>query len=231
MNTYSPIRSSPLTLSSSVESQVYSLFAFAMGITALGIYIGMQYANVLLTSGIFFLLFIAEFALILTSRWWMDKSPFNYLLFGLFPLLSGITVVPFLLYVLEAYTNGGSILLNAFLSTAFMAGAAAVVARSGMWNLGTLGRALFFSLLGLVILGLIQLFVPALQTSQMEILLSGAGVIIFAGFTAYDIQRIQQQSKAGANPFLMALSLYLDIFNLFMYVVRFMLAVSGNRRN
>ena len=42
---------------------------------------------------------------------------------------------------------------------------------------------------------------------------------------AYDIQRIQHLSRLGASPFLMALSLYLDIYNLFLYVLRFMLAI------
>jgi FtsH-binding integral membrane protein len=54
--------------------------------------------------------------------------------------------------------------------------------------------------------------------------------VIFALFTAVDIQRVKMLGRYGANPFLLALSLYLDIFNLFLYILRFMLALSGDRR-
>ena len=227
---YSPSSSQPLTLSASNEATVYGLFALAMGLTLVGTYIGLQYAAQILGSGMFMFLLIAELAIVFTSRWWIHSSPLNILLFGLFPLLSGITITPYILSVLQNYANGAAILTNAFGATACMALAAAVFARSTQWNLAVMGRGLIFALLGLVAMGLLQIFIPSMRTGQMELLISGAGVVIFALFTAYDIQRIQTLAKAGASPFLLALSLYLDIFNLFLYVLRFMLAVSGNRR-
>lgn len=222
-------RGAPITLAPSVESQVYGLFALAVGLTAAGVWIGMQYLPQLV--GMQFVLLIASLAIVFTAGWWAEKSPLNYLLFGAFPVISGITMAPFVLYVDAAYANGFSILLNALGATALMAGAAAVVARTTSWNLGVMGRTLFFALIGLLLLGLLQVFVPSLRTGTFEILLSGGGVLLFSFFTAYDLQRIQQMGRAGANPFMLALSLYLDIYNLFLYVVRFMLAVSGNRRN
>jgi FtsH-binding integral membrane protein len=79
-------------------------------------------------------------------------------------------------------------------------------------------------------MALLQVFVPAFRTTQMELMISGAGVVIFGLFTAYDMQRIAQMGKMGANPFMLALSLYLDIFNLFLYILRFMLVLYGDRR-
>lgn len=220
----------PITLSPSTESRVYGLFAVSMLLTLVGVYVGITFAIQLLSSGMAMLLVVAELAIIFTSRLWMDKSPLNILLFGLFPLLSGVTITPYILYVLLEYANGASILLNAFAATSCMALAAAVFARTTHWNLGVIGRGLFFALLGLIALALLQLIIPSFRSGQMELLISGAGVIVFSLFTAYDIQRVQQMARAGANPFLLALSLYLDLFNLFLYVLRFMLAVSGNRR-
>lgn len=227
---YSPSVSRPLTLSPSTESQVYGLFALAMGLTLVGVFVGIEFAMQLLSSGMAMLLIFVELGIILSARWWMEKSPLNILMFGLFPLISGITITPYILYVLLQYANGASILINAFAATTCMGLAAAVFARTTRWNLGLMGRGLFFALLGLVAMGILQIFVPSFRTGQMELLLSGAGVVIFALFTAYDIQRVQQTARAGANPFLLALSLYLDLFNLFLYVLRFMLALSGNRR-
>ena len=227
---YSPSSSRPLTLSPSTESTVYGLFAVAMAVTLVGVYIGIEYAMQLLSTGIHLFFLIAELGIIFTSRWWMEKSPLNMVLFILFPLLSGITITPYILSVLLQYANGAAILINAFAATACMALAAAVFARTTSWNLAVMGRGLLFALLGLIAMGLLQLFVPSLRTGQMELLISGAGVVVFSLFTAYDIQRIQTLARSGQNAFVLALSLYLDLFNLFLYVLRFMIAISGNRR-
>tara|TARA_Y100000310_G_C20546596_1_gene745891 strand:- start:294 stop:989 length:696 start_codon:yes stop_codon:yes gene_type:complete len=227
---YSPTQSQPITLNQSVEAQVYGLFALAMGLTVLGVVIGIQYAPTLLTTGLHFFFLFAELGLIFTAGLWMNKSPLNYLLFGLFPILSGFTITPYILYVLASYSNGASILINALSATGFMAASAAVFARTTKWNLGVMGKALFFAIIGLILVGLLQFFVPSLRTTQFELVLSGAGVVIFALFTAYDLQRIQRLGRMGAHPMMLALSLYLDIFNLFLYILRFMLAFSGNRR-
>jgi FtsH-binding integral membrane protein len=230
MVTFSSVRSQPIVLSRSVESQVYGLFALAVFLTLVGTFLGIQFAIALLSSGFIFILLIAELAIVFTSRLWMDKSPLNMVLFCAFPLLSGFTLTPFILSVIAGYVNGGSIIINALASTTFMAAAAAVFARTTQWDLGVLGKTLLFAVVGLLFLGILQLFFPSLQGGGFEIFLSGAGVVVFALFTAYDLQRVQALGRAGANPFLLALSLYLDIYNLFLYVLRFMLAISGNRR-
>ncbi len=230
MDTFSSSRSEPVVLPRSVEAQVYGLFALAMALTLVGTFIGMQFATMLLGTGFIFVLLIAELAIVFTSRWWVQQSPLNILLFGLFPLLSGITITPFILSVVTGYVDGGNILINAFGATAFMAAAAALFARTTTWNLGVMAKALFIGIIGLIGVGILQIFFPSLQGGTTELFVSGAGVIIFALFTAFDIQRIQRMGRFGVNPFLLALSLYLDIFNLFLYVLRFMLALSGNRR-
>ena len=230
MPSFSPVRSQPIVLSSTQESHVYALFAMAMGLSFVGVMVGIAFAESLLTSGMHMLFIIAELAIIFTARWWQAKTPWNYVLFGLFPLLSGITVTPYILYVLIGYANGAPILLNALASTVFMAAAAAVFARMRLWNMAGLQGILFMSLIGLIVLGVLQIFIPALRAPGFEVLLSGAGVIVFALFTAMDMQRLQSLARAGASPFLIALNLYLDIFNLFLFVVRFMVAISGRRR-
>jgi len=230
MPTFSSSHARPVALTASTEAQTYLLFAVAMGLTVLGVFVGLRFAPTLLNSGAYMILLFAELGIVFTSGWWSRQSPLNYLMFGLFPLFSGITITPFLLMVLAGYVNGASILLNALASTTFMAAGAAVFARTTRWNLSGLGNALFLGLIGLIAMALLQLFIPALRTPQFELIISGVGVILFALLLSFDLQRIQHLGRAGANPFQLALSLYLDIFNLFLYVVRFMLAISGNRR-
>ncbi len=245
MQTFSSVRSQPIVLSSSTEAQVYLLFALAMALSVVGVFLGKLAFTLVAScvgcdatttfaspwsSSVLLLCVIAEFAIILSSRWWMDSRPLNYVLFALFPLLSGFTFTPYIISILALYVNGASILLNALVSTVFMSLAAAVFARTTSWNLSGMGRILFFSVLGLLIFSLLQIFVPALRGPQFEMMLSGAGVVIFAAYTAYDLQRIQAMGRVGASPFMLALSLYLDIFNLFMFILRFMLSISGQRR-
>lgn len=230
MTSFPSAQAKPLQLATNVESQVYLLFAVAMGLTVAGVYAGMIYAPLLLQSGVVFGLVILELALILTSQWWVRQSPLNLLLFGIFPLISGVTITPLLLSLLQGYANGATILLNALAATGCMAAASAILAKLSGWNLSGMGRALLFSLLGLIALSIIQIFVPGLQTGGMELFISGAGVVIFGLFTAYDLQRVGNMARMGVSPFILALSLYLDIFNLFIYILRFMIALSGDRR-
>ena len=228
---YSIPQSQPVPLSPTSEMQVYGLFALAMGITAFGVYAGGMYAPMMMANGMHIVLLIASLGIIFTARMWMTKSPLNIILFGLFPLISGFMIAPYIWYVSKTYVNGNIILMNALTATTFMAGAAALFARTTSWNLNALGRTLFFALLGLLGMIVLQIFVPSLRQSiGFEMGISAAGIVIFALFTAYDMQRIMQMSKHGANPFMLALSLYLDIFNLFLYVLRFMMILSGERR-
>jgi len=229
MISFSPSPSRPIALSPSTEGQVYALVALAMGLTLAGVYIGGEMISSL-SSGLFLVCVIAQLAIIFTSRWWAEKTPLNYILFGIFPIISGITIAPLLLQVLTGYANGGTILVNALASTALMTAAAAVLSRMG-FNLMRIMPALFLGLIGLIIMGLLQVFVPSMRGGATELLVSGAGVVIFSLFIAVDIQRISALGRAGAPPFQLALHLYLDLFNLFLYVLRLMLALSGNRRN
>ncbi|MBM3231444.1 Bax inhibitor-1 family protein [Candidatus Peregrinibacteria bacterium] len=230
------MQSSPLSVTGAIsltrntESQVYALFAFAMALTVFGVLVGIRFAPAFLSTGAHVVFLILELLLIMTARFWMDRSPLNYLFFAAFPTLSGITVTPYILMLLTGYANGGTILLNALSATVCMSLAAAIVARSVSWDLGIMARALVIGLIGLLVLGIFQLFVPALRTTGMELALSGAGIVVFSGFLAYDLQRIAALGRMGANPFLLAISLYLDIFNLFLSILRFMTALSGSRR-
>jgi FtsH-binding integral membrane protein len=222
-------QSRPISLSASTEAQTYLFVAIAMALSVVGVFSGFAAID-LVSSPILVIAMIAELAIIFTSRWWINARPLNYLLFALFPLLSGFTFTPYVIAILATYVNGASIILNALLATTMMTLAAAVFARTTSWNMAVMGRALIFAVLGLIGMAVLQIFVPALRTGAAELFISGAGIVVFGIFTAFDFQRVQSMGRLGANPMLMALSLYLDIFNLLLYILRFMTAFSGQRR-
>ena len=78
-------------------------------------------------------------------------------------------------------------------------------------------------IIGMIIIGVIGIFVPWGNT--FEIVFSGAGVLIFSGFIMYDFQKIKEYPQDRYIE--AALSLYLDIFNLFIYVLRLIMALSS----
>ena len=69
---------------------------------------------------------------------------------------------------------------------------------------------------------LIGVFMPWGNTT--EIVVSSFGVLLFGGFVMYDIQKIKQYPDSQYIE--AALSLYLDIFNLFLYILRLMMAIN-----
>lgn len=210
---------------------MYGLTALAMLVTLLGVVAGATFALPIVASGFVFVLLLAEVILIFSARIWSKSSPLNIILFFVFPFISGLTITPFLMGVLAGYVNGAAILLNAALATTLLASAAAILARMITPNSSfMIGRMVFHAAIGLFIFGILQLFFPALRGSGFEMLISGVGIVTFGFFLAYDVERLRRDMSLGESPFLLALSLYLDIFNLFLYVVRFMLATSGRRR-
>ncbi len=208
---------------------VYGLLFLAIMFTVLGCAVGATVALPLITSGWIIALFILELAIVWTAPSWTHSTPLNYVLFAAFPFLSGLTVAPIIINVLVGYANGTTILLNALIATGLMTLSSAVLATISNTDLGgVFGRFLFQGLIGLIGFSLLQIFFPSLRGQGIEQVFSAIGIIIFSLFLAVDIQRVQRRQGVD-SPFLMAIALYLDIFNLFLFILRFMTA-GGERR-
>lgn len=97
-------------------------------------------------------------------------------------------------------------------------------------DLSAFGTFLVMGVVGLLVAMLINIF---LQSSAMQLVISFVGVLIFAGLTAYDTQRIKNlyfqvagTDMMGKSVVMGALSLYLDFINMFTFLLQFM----GDRR-
>ncbi len=217
------------TRSQSVAS-VYGLLFLALLFTLFGCAVGATVALPLMTSGWIGLLFILELAIVWTAPRWTRSTPLNYVLFLAFPFLSGLTLAPVIISVLAGYANGASILLNALIATGLMTLSSAVLASMTRGNLGGMfGQFLLQAVLGLVIFAILQMFFPALRSEGIELIVSGIGIVVFSLFLAVDIQRVQRRGDLD-SPFLMAIALYLDIFNLFLFILRFMTSGAERRQ-
>ena len=126
--------------------------------------------------------------------------------------------------------NLGSI-ATTFLITATAFGALSLFGYTTKKDLTGVGTFLIMGVWGLIIASLVNMF---LGSGLMQLIISVVGVLIFAGLTAYDTQRLKmtyyqiggdQTGLAVATNF-GALSLYLDFINMF----QFLLALFGGRR-
>lgn len=148
------------------------------------------------------------------------------MLFMLYSLLTGLSLTPIFL----AYTMT-SIATVFFICSAMFA-ALALYGYTTKRDLSALGRFLFMGLIGIIIASVVNIF---LKSEGMSMIISYIGVLVFAGLTAYDTQKLKdlssQLSQDDSNVFrryviLGALTMYLDFINLFIMLLR----ILGDRR-
>jgi FtsH-binding integral membrane protein len=171
-------------------------------------------------------LFIATFGLVLLISFRINRlQPTTAL--ALFMLYAGLLGL-MLSSVFLAYT-GASITRVFFISAASF-GALSLYGYTTQRDLSPIGSFLIMGMIGLFIAMLVNIF---LKSTGLDFVISAAGVLIFAGLTAWDTQRIKEMydpmedgTLAGRKAVMGALSLYLDFINLFLFMLRFL----GDRR-
>ena len=207
--------------------KVYTWMALALvitGFTAYGVahspaLMAMIFGNQILFWG----LIIAELALVFIVSGMINRLSLATatLLFILYSIINGATLAS----IFAVYSM--SVIGQTFLVTAGTFGAMAVYGYFTKKDLTSWGRLLLMALIGLIIAGIVNLF---LHNSTMDLIVSGIGVLVFVGLTAYDSQKIkhmllmqEDMGETAQKVALMgALSLYLDFINLFLYLLRFM---------
>jgi FtsH-binding integral membrane protein len=125
----------------------------------------------------------------------------------------------------------GQSITQVFFVTAAAFGGLSLYGYTTKRNLSAWGTFLFMGLIGVVIASLVNVF---LQSSALQFAISVIGVLVFAGLTAYDTQRIKDgYSEVMGNATAMAkgavmgaLNLYLDFINLFVMLLQ----LFGSRR-
>lgn len=129
------------------------------------------------------------------------------------------------------YTEGS--IVQTFFVTAASFGALSLYGYTTKRDLTAMGSFLIMGLFGLIIASLVSMFLPS-PSPWLNFVISAVGVLVFAGLTAYDTQKIKEMYfegddvlVAGRKAIMGALTLYLDFLNLFMFLLQFL----GNRNN
>ncbi|MDY0266631.1 MAG: Bax inhibitor-1/YccA family protein [Methanimicrococcus sp.] len=217
-------------------SKVYMWMFVGMLITAVaayGILSSDSLRQTFIDSGLYFILLIVNLVIVILLSWKIKSmSPSTAALaFIFYSLISGITLAP----ILWIYTQASVFIV--FLITAGMFIGMSLVGYFIKKDLSGVGRFFIMALIGLVIAmfaNMILYWISPATASWMSFILSVFAVLIFAGLTAYDTQKIKKigSSVDHGEPFtqnlaiVCALTLYLDFINLFLNLLR----LFGNRR-
>jgi modulator of FtsH protease len=209
-------------LGTAARGQVHALFAQTMGyvavtagLFALGAWLGRG-----LSGGAGIVAFIAAFAALFGMRFAARKS--TELTIGLlvvFGLLIGLAVAP----VIAVYASmDPQALWDAGGATALFIAGFGAAGYATRRDLTAVARFGFWALLGLIVAGLVLTFV---HIPGGALAYSVLGLLIFAGFTMFDFQRLRKNADVAAAP-LLAASIFLDILNVFLF---FLEIFSGGR--
>ncbi len=206
-------------------AKVFNWMAIGLGLTG-----GIAYLtdatglNELIPRALIFMMIIAEFGLVVFLAARIDKmSPATATgSFVGYSVLNGITMSLIFLAYAKASIAG------TFLITAGMFGAMSVYGLVTKRDLTGMGSFMFMGLIGMLIAVVVNFF---LQSSALSYAISGIGVIVFTGLTAYDVQKLKHMGEQGImeqgegaiqkGAIAGALTLYLDFILLFQMLLHF----------
>ena len=175
---------------------------------------------------VYFILIGAQLAAVFGLAFGINKlnGTVAAIVFCLYAALTGATFA----ILLEIYTTGS--VVGAFAGACGVFGGMAIVGYTTKKDLSKLGPILFGALIGLIVASIVYVFVGG---GVFNLILGWAGVIIFAGLTAYDMQKLKNMGamhlgdEDAVQKFAIfgALQLYLDFINIFLSLLR----IFGNR--
>jgi len=201
----------PLTRDQSraVFGQVMGLVALTLGFLALGAYIGRD-----MSGGAGILFFIGAFGCIIGLNIASSRGREQLaitLLFGL-GLLFGLALGP----VLNAYAEADpSAVWQAAGATGGFVAVLGTYGYATRRDLSSWARGLFWALLGLIVFGLVAIFV---SIPAENLIWAIAGLVIFGGYTILDFNRLRRTGEEDAVP--IAASIFLDVLNIFLFFLQ-----------
>ena len=190
-------------------AQTMAYVAATAALFAAGAYLGRN-----LTYGAGFVAFIGAFAALIAMRFAARRSAqLTVVLLGVFGLLIGVAVAPTLAYYASV---DPSALWQAGGATALFIAGFGAAGYATERDLSAIARVCFWALLALIVFGIVLIFV---HIPHGSLIYSVIGLVIFAGFTMFDFQRLRRSSDIASAPFLAA-SIFLDVLNVFLFFLR-----------
>ncbi|MFA5570917.1 MAG: Bax inhibitor-1/YccA family protein [Sphaerochaetaceae bacterium] len=171
----------------------------------------------------FMFIIIAQFGLViyLSSRLQHMSSTSAIVAFIGYAILTGITFSSLF------YVYSGQSISQAFFTAALLFAGMSLYGMTTKRALHSIGQYLIMGLWGVIVISIINMFI---KSSALELGISFLGVILFLGLTAWDTQKIKQLNDSYGSEMdehtyiklsiMGALMLYLDLINIFLYLLR-----------
>lgn len=213
--------------------RIFALMFGAVGVTAVAAFLtvkggGFQYLFNFHTGGMSGLYYVLLFGGLALSIWaqvrvFSMKPVTAALLLMLYAVLIGVTMTPLIAVALSV--NPGSILM-AFVVAALMFACMAIFGYKTVKDLSFMGIFLTMGMIGLILVGLLSLVWPAMMGGVFGTIVCFIGVLVFALFTAYDMQNLKRAydvmgdtNQKNQLAVLGALHLYISFIAMFQYLL------------
>lgn len=187
-----------------------------------------QIGYTLFVSPLKYVIMFAPLALVFMLGFRVDRMSVStaQLVFWVYAALVGLSLATIFL----VFTH--SSIVRVFFITAAAFGSLSLYGYTTQRDLSGMGSFLMMGLFGIIIASLVNIF---LGSTMLQFIVSVVGVLVFAGLTAYDTQRIKEMyyvgddaAVAGKKAIMGALSLYLDFINMFMMLLQLFGIRTGN---
>jgi FtsH-binding integral membrane protein len=203
-------------------TKVMPIFGLALLMTAFGVYAGVRVVGAYGMAPLWGVIAV-EFLLVLTAGAWQAKEGLNKLLFFVYALFSGMTLVPLLSYVAM---QGGLVLIGQALTvTTVTYGGLMLYGMTTKRDFTSMGGLLFMGALALIAAGLLNAFV--FHSGMFGLVASVLGVGLFSAYTVYEMSIIRR-SYSDADYIGAALGLYIGFIGLFSHILR-LFGIMGSR--
>ena len=203
---------------SAVLGKVLGLLGFAFLFTAGGAVIGRS-----LGPGGFFIALIGSFGTLIALQFLKERSPLNLALLYGFATFEGMILG----LILDSYVARGlgGVVMNAAAATAAVTLGAGAYGYTTKRDLSGMAGYLFVGLLGVIVASVVGIFI---QLPLLYVGISAVAAVLFTGFLVFDLNRVAKARGATeGQAILLAVSVYLDILNLFLALLRLFGFASG----
>ena len=184
---------------------------FGRNIKSIGAYIGLVILFIVGTIGVMFAAHASPAAGLVALTAWV--------------FVSGLVLGPTIQMYAEQL-GWHTVMLAYFGTGGVMAVCGAVGALSGM-DFSGMGTFLFIALLGLVVFGVVTIFVKMSRT--VNIIHAIIGMFIFSGYFIFDFFRLSKESNTWEHAIGLAMNIYLDFINFFLYLLQLLAALHDKK--
>jgi FtsH-binding integral membrane protein len=176
--------------------------------------------NLSFGGGTWLLFFIVEIGLIFAANALRDKMPINFILLYSFAAVTGLSISPLINILFQA--GYSDIVYQALGITAGMTIALSAYAWTTKRDFSGFAPYLFAGIIGLILVGLLNALL--FHSPILHMVYLYAGVVIFSFYMIFDVQRIKKYPDTVGNAVMLALGLYLNIFNLFLFILQILMS-------